>query len=186
MKTHIGNSRFFSMYKTIANIAKKLFTNAQIYKYGFNWSPMYKRTTGKIIKVSTNLHYVKIKIPLSWKNRNYVGSLFGGSMLSATDPIYMIQLINILGNNYVVWDKSATINYRRPGRETLFCEFIFSSEDILKIKKDVTNKSEIDIIKTTNIVTKAGVVIAELSKTIYIADKNFYNVKRKRKAKTNK
>lgn len=86
------------MYRTIANIAKRFFTDAQIYKYGFNWSPMYKRSTGKIIEVSDDLHYVKIKIPLSWKNRNYVGSMFGGSMLSATDPIYMIQLINILGD----------------------------------------------------------------------------------------
>ncbi len=170
------------MYRTLSKIAERFFTKAQIYKYGFNWSPMYKRSTGKVIEVSEDLHIVKIKIPLSWKNKNYVGSIFGGSMLSATDPIYMIQLINILGNDYVVWDKAASIKYKRPGKETVFCEFIFTSEEILNIKNDVKRKGEIDIVKTPNIVTKDGVVIAKLNKTIYVASKAFYKVKRKQKA----
>jgi len=89
------------MYRVLTNIAKRLFTDAQIYKYGFNWSPMYRRSTGKVIEVSDDLHFVKIKIPLNWKNRNFVGTIFGGSMLSATDPIYMIQLMNILGEDYI-------------------------------------------------------------------------------------
>jgi hypothetical protein len=170
------------MYKTLSNIAARFFTDSQIYKYGFNWSPTYRRSTGKVIDVSEDLLNIKIKIPLSWKNRNYVGSIFGGSMLSATDPIYMIQLINILGNEYVVWDKAATIKYKRPGKETLFCEFTFTSEEILSIKKDVEKKGEVDIIKTPNIITKEGVVIAELSKTIYVASKKFYKIKLQKKA----
>lgn len=93
------------MYKTVTKIAKRYFTDAQIYKYGFNWSPMYRRTTGRVIEVSEDGYYVKIKIPLSLKNKNYMGSIFGGSLFSATDPIYMIQLINILKDDYVVWEK---------------------------------------------------------------------------------
>ena len=69
---------------------------------------MYRRSTGKVIKVSEDLLFVKIKIPISYKNRNFVGSIFGGSLFSATDPLFMIQLMNILGDNYVVWDKDAT------------------------------------------------------------------------------
>jgi len=168
------------MYRTLNAIASRFFTKAQIYKYGFNWSPMYRRSTGKISNVSEDLHYVKIKIPLSWKNRNYVGSIFGGSMLSATDPIYMIQLMTILGNNYIVWDKAATIQYKRPGKETLFCEFTFTPEEIINIKNDVENLGEIDVVKTPNIITSKGEVIAELSKTIYVASKPFYKAKRKR------
>lgn len=169
------------MYRTLTNTAKRFFSDAQIYKYGFNWSPMYRRSTGKVVEVSEDLLYIKVKIPLNWKNRNFVGSIFGGSMLSATDPIYMIQLLKILGDNYVVWDKSATIKYKRPGRETIFCEFIFTLEEVRAIKKDVENKGEIDIVKTPNIINKDGIVFAELIKTIYVADKAFYKVKRKQK-----
>lgn len=169
------------MYRTITKIAKRFFTDAQIYKYGLNWSPMYRRSTGKLLTVSEDLMYVKIKIPLSIKNRNYVGTIFGGSLFSATDPIYMIQLMTILGEDYVVWDKSAVINFKRPAKETVFTEFIFSEADILLIKKKVLEHGEFNLVKTPNIVNKNGVIIAELSKTVYVADKLFYKEKRKRK-----
>ena len=48
------------MYRTLTNIANKFFSDAQIYKYGFNWSPMYRRSTGEIIEVSEDLLYIKI------------------------------------------------------------------------------------------------------------------------------
>ncbi|MDN3665102.1 DUF4442 domain-containing protein [Algibacter miyuki] len=171
------------MYRTITKIAKRFFTDAQIYKYGFNWPPMYRRSTGRLITVSQDLMYVKIKIPLSIKNRNFIGTIFGGSLFSATDPIYMIQLMNILGNNYVVWDKSATINFKRPAKETVFAEFVFSEEDLNLIKTKVSKNGEFDLVKTPNIVDKKGTIIAELSKTIYVADKTYYKEKRKQKRK---
>ena len=73
------------MYKIATEFLKRFFKTSTIYKYGFNWSPMYRRTTAKLIEVSDDLHYVKIRLKLNWKNRNYAGSLFGGSMLAATD-----------------------------------------------------------------------------------------------------
>ena len=167
------------MYKTLTKILKTFLTDAQIYKYGFNWSPMYRRTTGKIIKVSNNLSYVKIAIPLSIKNKNYVGSIFGGSLFSATDPIYMIQLINILGDNYVIWDKDATIKYKRPAKENVYAEFSFSAEEIENIKIQVAKNGEINLTKTSHITNKENVVFAEVIKTIYVADKTFYKEKRK-------
>ena len=56
------------MYKTATQILTRFLKPSTIYKYGFNWSPMYRRTTAKIISVSDNLHYVKIKMSLNWKN----------------------------------------------------------------------------------------------------------------------
>ena len=76
------------MYAQITKVLEKFISKKNIYKYGFNFSPMYKRSTGKVISVSDNLHEVTVRIKLSYKNSNYVGSIFGGSMLSATDPIF--------------------------------------------------------------------------------------------------
>lgn len=169
------------MYRTLTSLFKTFLSDKQIYKYGFNLSPMYRRTTARIIEVSDDLHFVKIKIPLNYKNKNYVGSIFGGSMQSATDPIYMIQLINILDDNYIIWDKAATIKYRRPAKETIYGEFIFSDDEIKALKKEVTEKKEIDIIKKLNLVNSEGKVFAEIQKTIYVADKLYYKEKRKSK-----
>ncbi len=99
------------MYATISKVLSTFLKQSTIFKYGFNISPMYRRSTGKIIEVSEDLFNIKVKIPIGYKNKNYVGSIFGGSLFSATDPIFMIQLMNILGNDYVVWDKSANIKF---------------------------------------------------------------------------
>ncbi|NMH89246.1 DUF4442 domain-containing protein [Flavivirga sp. Y03] len=170
------------MYRTLTKIMKRFMSDKQIYKYGFNLSPMYRRSTGKVIEVSNNLHDVKIKIPISFKNRNFVGSIFGGSLFSATDPIYMIQLMNILGDNYIVWDKEATIKYKRPAKENVYTEFSFSLEEIKNIKTQIAKKGELNVTKTTHIVNKENIVIAEVIKTIYVADKTFYKEKRKLRA----
>lgn len=139
---------------------------------------MYKRSCGKIIFVSEDLHVVKIKIPLSYKNKNYVGSIFGGSLFSATDPIYMIQLMQILGKEYVVWDKKTHIKFKRPAYKDAFASFEFTEEEIENILQKVQSENEIDYTKILYITDKTGTILAELDKTLYIATKAYYKQKR--------
>ena len=170
------------MYATISNFLKRFFKQSTIFKYGFNISPMYRRSTGKINYVSEDLLKAQVKIPITYKNKNYVGSIFGGSLFSATDPVFMIQLMNILGNDYVVWDKSAEIKFKRPAKENSYVDFVFSKEEIVEIKERVRKEKEIDLQKEIKITNKdASKVYAEVSKIIYIADKNYYKNKRKKK-----
>lgn len=177
------------MYANIQKVLEKFISKKNIFKYGFNFSPMYRRTTGRICEISDDLHNIKIRIKLSYKNSNYVGSIFGGSMLSATDPIFMIQLFNILGDAYIVWDKAAAIRFKKPARETCFVNFEFTKAEINKIKKDVEANNEIDVIKNIKITNEnESIVFAEVSKTIYVADKFFYKEKmisKKLKLKSN-
>ena len=169
------------MYKSGTEFLKRFFKVSTIYKYGFNWSPMYRRTTAKLIEVSDDLHYVKIRLRLNWKNRNYAGSIFGGSMLAATDPIYMIQLLQILGNDYVVWDKAVEARYRKPAKSTIYGEFNFTKAEIETIKQKVNENKETDILKTMSLVDDKQHIIATFNKTLYIADKRFYKEKLKKR-----
>ena len=105
------------------------------FKFFFNISPMYRRSGGRIVNASENLDFIKIKIKLNYKTRNYVGTMYGGHMYSCLDGIYMVQLINLLGKSYVVWDKAASIKFKRPGTSTLFAEFKVSEELLKKIDK---------------------------------------------------
>ena len=167
------------MYKSGTELLKKYFKVSTIYKYGFNWSPMYRRTTAKIVDVSDDLLYIKIRLKLNWKNRNYAGTMFGGSMLAATDPIYMIQLLQILGDQYIVWDKAVDAKYKKPGKGTIYGEFIFTKEEIDSIKKTVHEKNQMDLTKTMSLVDAEKNIIATFNKTLYIADKDFYKNKLK-------
>ena len=171
-----------SFYQSLAKTGSKYLGKAKLFKHGFNLSPMYRRSTARILSVSDDLLKVKSRVPLSYKNSNYVGSIFGGSMFSAVDPIPMVQLINLLGDDYVVWDKSAEIFFKRPAREGLFAEFNYTTEELADIKARVATENEIDIVKTTQLTDQTGTtVFCEVRKTIYVADKVYYRAKRGRK-----
>jgi len=172
-----------SIYKKIAKIGPIFFSKATLFKYGFNLSPMYKRSTAKIIEVSEDLLIVKISLPINWKNKNYVNSIFGGSMFSAVDPIPMVQLINLIGDNYVVWDKSAKVSFKKPAKENLYAEFKYSENELEQIKANVKSLNEIEIVKITKLTDKSGTrVYCEIEKTIYVADKEYYKQKRNKPA----
>lgn len=174
-----------SIYQKIAAVGLKFFGKDTLFKYGFNLSPMYRRSTGRVIKVSKDLLNVRVKLAISYKNKNYVNSIFGGSMFSAVDPIPMVQLINLIGDDYVVWDKSAEIFFKRPAKENVYADFAYTFEELEEIKEMVKNEKEIEIKKTTFLTNKDQTkTYCEVHKTIYVADKLFYKEKR-RKTKVN-
>lgn len=167
-----------SFYKKAFEFLNRYISTATLYKYGFNYSPMYRRSTGKIIYVSKDLSEITVKIPISWKNRNYMNSVFGGSMFSAVDPIPMIQLMNLLGDEYIVWDKSSEISFRRPARENLFAKFHCGEDELQAIIERVKNESEIEYVVTTQLTNRKGEIIyCEVRKKLYIAKKEFYQEK---------
>ena len=173
-----------SIYQKLTQVGSKFLGKHILFKHGFNLSPMYRRSTGRVTWVSEDLSHITIKLPINYKNRNYVNSIFGGSMFSSVDPIPMVQLINILGEDYVVWDKSAEVYFKRPARETLYADFIYSDEEIEAIKKDVEENKEITITKNTQLMDKdKSKIFCEVRKTIYIADKLFYKSKRAKSKK---
>lgn len=172
-----------SIYRKIAAIGPKFVGRAKLFKYGFNYSPMYRRSTGRITDVSNDLLTVNIKVPLNYKNRNYVGSIFGGSMFSAVDPVPMVQLIiNLLDSEFVVWDKSAEIFFKAPAREDLYATFEYTLQELEMIRDTITKQSEMELVKVTPLTNKdKSKVFCEVKKTIYIASKAHYREKRKQR-----
>ena len=173
------------LYQTLAKVGSRLVGKQKLFKYGFNLSPMYRRSTARVISVSKDLLQIHIKLPISYKNRNYVNSIYGGSMFSAVDPVPMVQLINIIGDDFVVWDKSAEIFFKRPAREDLYADFSYTLEELEGIKKKVASENEIEIVKTSLLTNKDKTkVYCEVRKTIYIANKSYYKKKRLQKRDT--
>jgi acyl-coenzyme A thioesterase PaaI-like protein len=138
------------------------------YRWFFNWFPAYRGTGARVTYIAGDWSEIRIAVPLSWRTRNYVGTIFGGSMYGAIDPMYMIMLIKMLGPNYIVWDKGATIRFRRPGRDTLTATFVLSADDVAAIRADVdaSGKTERDL--AIDLVNASGVPHASFTKLIHI------------------
>ena len=172
-------------YKIIAELASKFIGKSKVLKYGFNLSPMYRRTSARVIYISKDFLKIQIKLPFSYKNANYVNTIFGGSMFSSVDPFPMTQLMNLIGDEYVVWDKAAEIFFRRPAKEDLYADFIYSIEELEEIKKKAKELNEFEIVKITKLTNKdKSIVYCEVHKKVYIANKAFF--KEKQKARINK
>jgi Domain of unknown function (DUF4442) len=148
------------------------------FKTFMNWYPMYFGSGGKILFWSADSQEVHVQLKRNIWTYNYVGTIFGGSMFSASDPFYMLMWFHILGKNYVVWDKSASIRFKRPARKTLYAKFFISDENIADIKQRVLENKEIDVPFTLKWQDTEGVVYAEIERIVYIADKTFYENKR--------
>lgn len=137
------------------------------------WGPF--RGAGIYIDhISDDYRTVKVRLKKRWLNTNYVGTQFGGSMYAMTDPFYMLMIINNIGDNFVVWDKFATIRYKKPGRTDLFANFELSQQEIDDIVTTIKEHNKMDWQKDILVKDTDGDVVAVIVKTIYIADKQYY------------
>jgi hypothetical protein len=137
-------------------------------RWGFNLFPAFRGTGARVTYIADDFREVRVKLPLSWRTRNYVGTIYGGSLYGAVDPHYMIMLIKILGQDYTVWDKAATIQFKKPGRGTLYARFVLSEEEIVTIRRLLETEPSIDRTYRVDLTDADGVIHATVEKTIYI------------------
>lgn len=140
-------------------------------RFFFLIHPAYHGTGGVVKYISADWSEVRLVVPLNWRTRNYVGTIFGGSMYGAVDPIFMLILIKRLGDEYIVWDKSASIEFKKPGKKTLFATFLITDNEIATIQEQLNECHSIDRKYQVDLKDPDGVVCATVEKTIYIRKK---------------
>jgi len=130
--------------------------------------PAYRRTGARITYVAPDFHEVHIKIPSNWKTRNHMGITWGGGLYSALDPIYGVMLYKILGGQYRVIDRTASIHFKRSGKTTLFARFRLSQQELKGIQADLQAKVKLTRNYEIDLVDKHGVVHASCEKELCI------------------
>lgn len=140
-------------------------------RWKFNWFPAYRGTGARVTFIAADFTEIRIALPLSWRTRNYVGTIFGGSMFAAVDPMYMIMLIRMLGSSYVVWDKAGSIRFIKPGRDTLYATFSLDREELEAIRAAVDEDGRLEREFAIDLVNADGEVHARATKLISIRKK---------------
>jgi hypothetical protein len=138
--------------------------------------PCYFFSGARITYISPDLHEVKVAVPLTWLTRNYHGTIYGGSMFAGTDPIYMIMLIKLLGPNYQVWDKAASIQFKKPGRTTLYSTFKITDDQLNEIKEGLNKDTKIDRTFSIDLVDNKGSVHAIIERTVNIQRRQHHDL----------
>lgn len=143
----------------------------------FNNIPAFIATGGEILFVSDDLLEVHLKFNLTENTMNYHKSGFGGAIYSSLDPVYPLQLMSILGDKYVVWDLAATIDYLKPVFNDVYARFELTKEQIEIIKNKIELKNKCVVTLPVQYEDLSGNVYAKATKTIYIADKEYFQRK---------
>lgn len=121
--------------------------------------------------VDRDLTAIEVQMKLRLFNQNFVGTQFGGSLYSMCDPWFMIMLMHQLGDGYVVWDKSATIDFLKPGRGTVKARFDLPREKVAELKAEVDDKGKINTTFETVVTDSEGQAIARVTKLLSIRRK---------------
>lgn len=150
-----------------------------LFRQGLNWYPMYWCTQGQVLFLKHNWQHAIIRLRLGFWTKNYVGTIFGGSMFSALDPFHMVLLLKCLGKDYIVWDKAANIQFKRPGRGILTAEILYEDQELSSIRQELIKNGRHEFVKSTDWVDQQGQVIATLQKTIYVATKEHFKNRKK-------
>ena len=141
---------------------------SRLWRWGGNLFPAYRRTGARITYVAADFHEVHIKIASNWKTRNHLGITWGGGLYSALDPIYGVMLYKILGRQYRVIDRRATIHFKRPAKTTLFAQFRLSKEELGKIQDELSSNQKLTRVYDIDLVDEQGVVHASCEKELCI------------------
>jgi acyl-coenzyme A thioesterase PaaI-like protein len=145
--------------------------NLRILKFGMSLWPPFLGAGIRVKHIAPDFREVVVSMKLRWYNRNYVGTHFGGSLAAMTDPFYMLMLIHILGSEYIVWDKTSTIDFIAPGKGTVTARFTLKDEQITEIKESTATGDAYLPEFSVDIVNESGEVIATVKKIIYVRKK---------------
>ena len=114
---------------------------------------------------------IRVELKLTMLNQNIVGTHFGGSLYAMCDPWFMLILMRLLGNGYIVWDKAASIQFLRPGKGKVMATFYISSERENEIRA-AAESGKVEPTFTVDVVDDQSQVVARVAKLLYVRKKS--------------
>jgi acyl-coenzyme A thioesterase PaaI-like protein len=125
----------------------------------------------RVTEVAEDLRTIVVEMDLTAWNRNYVGTHFGGSLYAMCDPFYMFMVIQALGPDHVVWDKTASIDFLQPGRGRVSARFELTEERLGQIRAEVAQQGKSHPRFEVDVRDQDGDVVARVGKVLSVRPK---------------
>ena len=136
-----------------------------------NWYPPYLGMGVRVRSHSEDFTRFDVELRARWYNRNLFGTHFGGSLYSMCDPFFVFIVTLNLGSGYVVWDKSAYIDFLRPAKGTILGVFEIARERLEEIRQEVDELGKNTYHFEADLADEAGQVVAKVRKEVYVRAK---------------
>lgn len=155
----------------MAGFLERLKTSPTTFKFLLNTYAPYLGAGVRMESASADYRRVRVSMALRWYNRNYVGTHFGGSLYAMVDPFFMLMLMQVLGRDYIVWDKAASIEFVKPGKGRVYAEFVITDDMLAAIHEELKRAPKALPVWPVEIKDAQGEVVARVLKTLYVRPK---------------
>ena len=125
----------------------------------------------RVTRLQPDWRAIDVEMKLRFWNANFVGTHYGGSLYSMADPFYMLMLIENLGRDYIVWDKSASIRFRKPGKGKMLASFRLTEEQVESIRQQLQTQEKVEPTFMVQVKDENGEVVAEVQKLLHVRKK---------------
>ena len=142
------------------------------FRWMFNLYPPYLGAGIRVKSIAPDFRDIVVQMKRHWYTRNYVGTHFGGSLYSMTDPFYMLMLMKNLGSEYIVWDQAASIEFLKPGKGKMTAHFQVTEIQLEEVRRNTEDGQKYTPVWPIEVVDEAGETVARIQKTLYIRKKH--------------
>ncbi|WP_448851350.1 DUF4442 domain-containing protein [Corynebacterium sp. 335C] len=104
-------------------------------------------------------------------NKNAVGTVFGGTMQSMTDPFFMLLAVHQLGRDYKVWDIEGAIEFVKPGTGRVRAVIELPADVVQEIRDECADGEAHRRWFGCDIVDESGDVVARVRRRMYVRRK---------------
>ncbi len=136
-----------------------------------NLYPPYLGAGIRVRSHSDDFTRFEVELRARWYNRNLFGTHFGGSLYAMSDPFFVFIIAANFGRDYIVWDKSACIDFLKPGKGTILGVFEITQDRLDEIRQEVDRLGKNTYHFEADLVNADGEDIARVSKEIYVRKK---------------
>ncbi|UVE17623.1 DUF4442 domain-containing protein [Pseudomonas sp. LS44] len=148
--------------------SRRIARKARLLRWALNFYPPYIGAGVRVRKISADFRSIRVRMGLGLFNRNYVGTQFGGSLYSMTDPFFMLMLMENLGSDYIVWDKAASIDFVSPGKGAVYADFRIDDALLSTIRTQTADGDKYLPNLHVEVRDRAGTLVARVHKTLYV------------------
>jgi acyl-coenzyme A thioesterase PaaI-like protein len=146
----------------------------RLLRWGMNFWPPFRGAGIRVRHIADDWSEARVELRAGRLKRNFVGTHYGGSLFSMTDPFYALMLIHRLGDRYLVWDQAASIDFVSPGLGPVTAVFSLTQERTREIEKQAAGGQKVLPQFDVEVKDEAGVLVARVRKTLYVRLKPRY------------
>ena len=145
----------------------------RLMRWKFNLFPAYRGSGARIEYIDATLREVRLRLPLNWRTRNLNGTIYGGSIYAAVDPIHAVMLVSLLGpEQYVGWTKEAVVRFKRQARTDLTARFVLSVNEVDAVRADLERDGRVERRYAVDLSDAEGRVCATCDILVHLHPRN--------------